>query len=64
MKENPIAVLRFIGKDSLGYKKGEIYTIEYHISDDGSVIIRRSGDSGNCVYSNIISFIRNWAIIK
>lgn len=58
------AKFRFIGRDSLGYKNGEVYTLELDSLSDGVLFINRDDRTGECMYSNVITFMRNWELIK
>ena len=52
----------FIGTDgSMGFKRGEIYTIELSYDDNRDWLIVRSGRLW-CPYSNLTSLLKNWEI--
>jgi hypothetical protein len=51
---------RFIGRDSLGYKRGETYNL---IIEDNT--IRRVEDNeGRCPYGSVSSFLNNWTDVR
>ena len=52
---------KFIGKDSLGYKHGQIYQLYayYHSSR-----ISRLDGSDVCSYESLYSFLKNWQILS
>lgn len=54
----------FIGENgSLGYQKGFSYRLTLN-SDDAKLIIKRMSDGyGDCEYTNIHTFLENWANI-
>ena len=49
---------KFIGSDSLGYKRGKDYMLR------GGVFIERLDGTGQCWYQSIETFLKNWAPIK
>jgi len=53
---------RFVGKTSLGYEHGKRYDIV--LANTKSMSIRRADGSGQCPYSSLSSFLRNWDEIK
>lgn len=60
-----IAIARFIGNDSLGYKQGQQYKLKLMLSrrnaSEGSVTIYRTDRTGGvCPYNSMVSFLRNW----
>ncbi len=50
---------KFIGKDSIGYKQGQVYELEV----DRKWIMRESSE-GLCPYESIESFLNNWTDIS
>ncbi len=59
----------FIGEDSLGYRKGQTYTLlvnESHAFGFGGVpiTITREDGRGLCPYSSVESFRNNWNVIE
>lgn len=52
----------FIGADgSMGFRRGETYTIELSYDDNRDWLIVRSGRLW-CPYSNLTSLLKNWEI--
>lgn len=52
----------FIGADgSMGFRRGEAYTIELSYDDNRDWLIVRSGRLW-CPYSNLTSLLKNWEI--
>lgn len=51
-------VAKFTGSDSLGYKKGWIYTLQ--IADQNGFSICRVGGGGVCEYGSLSAFLNNW----
>ena len=52
----------FIGADgSMGFKRGETYTIELSYDNNRDWLIVRSGRLW-CPYSNLTSLLKNWQI--
>ena len=52
----------FIGMDgSMGFKRGETYTIELSYDDNRDWLIVRSGRLW-CPYSNLTSLLKNWQV--
>lgn len=51
----------FEGVDSLGYEHGR----QYHLvlSGEGKITIKKTNDTGVCVYDSIYAFFRNWSSV-
>jgi hypothetical protein len=52
----------FIGQNSLGYEHGKEYRLK--INTYRGMEIRRMDNTGQCPYSSISAFLRNWDNIK
>ena len=50
---------KFIGRDSLGYKNGDIY--ELKIKENSITLM---DGSQLCLYSNIQTFLKNWDVLQ
>jgi len=62
-------VAKFIGKDSLGYVNGKLYTLKLSTVKAGlfgkdTIVVERIYGGGKCPYSSIISFLSNWDDVR
>lgn len=63
--ETKIIRARFIGRNSLGYKRGEIYTLKVNDRiimgfENAEVVIERENGYGICPYQTMEAFNKNW----
>lgn len=61
-----IVTALFIGKNSLGYKNGQVYTllITQYAQDDTLYIINAGEENTHsCPYGSITAFRKNWKVL-